>query len=64
MLDVFRRIRAAGKSVQVLATTPEDALAVLDALGPRGVWIQVLREFETRQEAEAFVADVARGSCR
>lgn len=59
-IDVYRRIRAAGKSVQVLAQTPADALSVLEALGPPGVWLCVAEPFDTVAEAEAFIEQAAR----
>jgi len=59
-LEVYRRIRAAGKSVQVLAEDATDALAVLEALGPAGVWLCVAEPFDTAAEAEAFLKQVAR----
>jgi hypothetical protein len=63
-IEVYRRILTAGKSVQVLAEDPADALAVLDALGPRGVWLCIKHPFTftDRSSAEAFVTDVARRS--
>ena len=63
-LHVLRRARAAGKSVQVLAHNAADALAVLDALGPEGVWLCVGSPFETLAETEAFLAEVTRRSAR
>ncbi len=62
-IDVYRRIRAAGKSAQILAQSPEDALAVLDAVGPAGLWICVGERFGSEQAAEDFAADIAR-RCR
>lgn len=59
-LDVYRRILAAGKSVQVLAETPEDALACARALPPEGVWMQVGQGFTARAEAEAFLRAIAK----
>ncbi len=54
-LDVYRKTLDAGKSVQVLAEDPDDALAVVRALGSQGVWISLKSEFDSREEAEAFV---------
>jgi hypothetical protein len=62
-LGVYRQALAAGKSVQVLAHDAAEALACLDALGPRGVWLVVCQEFDDVASAEAFVAEVAR-RCR
>jgi hypothetical protein len=59
-IEVYRRCRAAGKSVQVFAADTADALTVLAAVGAHGVWLQVLQPFATRGEAEAFLKEVAR----
>ncbi|MEI6083079.1 MAG: hypothetical protein WCS70_02130 [Verrucomicrobiota bacterium] len=61
-LDVYRRALAAGKSVQVIAETPADAFAVLDALGPRGVWFTVGDSFATVTEATAFLTAIEQRS--
>jgi hypothetical protein len=58
--DVYRRIRQAGKSVELLAESAEDALAVLDVVGARGVWVRLCRDFDSAGEAEAFLSEVAR----
>lgn len=56
-LDVYRRILDAGKSIQVLAASPADALEVVDALGSHGVWITVC-DIETGAEAENLLLEV------
>ena len=59
-LDVYRRARAAGKSLQIIATDAGDALTVLRELGPAGVWFTIEQEFESSGEAEAFLREVGR----
>jgi len=59
-IDVYKRILAAGKSIQVLANDPADAMTVLEAVGPRGVWLQVGGQFERASDVEAFLKDVQR----
>lgn len=59
-IDVYRRIQAAGKGIQLLAADPADALAVLRQLKPEGVWICVGQPFASVGEAEAFLAEVGR----
>ena len=59
-LDVYRRARAAGKSLQVIATDPQDALTVLRELGPAGLWFTIDQGFESAAEAEAFLREMAR----
>ena len=59
-MDVYRRIQAAGKAMEVLAEDAEDALAVLDAIGPDGVWLHVGKPLDSVRDAEAFLDDVTR----
>jgi hypothetical protein len=62
-LEVYRKIRAAGRSIHLLATGPEDALNVLREIGPRGLWIDLHEyEFSTRDEAERFLEQVQRAT--
>ncbi|MDP6451063.1 MAG: hypothetical protein QF773_09610 [Lentisphaeria bacterium] len=60
--DVYRRILDAGKCAQVIADGPEDALAVLDTCGPKGLWLHVGGDFDDVDSADAFLAEVARRS--
>lgn len=59
-IDVYRRIRDAGKAMQVLAQTADDAKAVLDAVGSRGVWLTIETPFQTIDETNAFLNEVAK----
>lgn len=59
-IEVYRRCLQAGKSVQVLAETAQDALTVLDAVGAKGVWLTVGEGFRSVDEAEAFLREVER----
>lgn len=60
-IDVYRRILNAGKAVQVLAESPADALSVLEALGPCGVWLDVGGpEFPSLDAADSFLLEVQR----
>ena len=59
-IDVYRRVVEAGKSVQVVANDAADAMAVLEAVGPHGVWLCVQQAFESRDAADAFLRDVER----
>ena len=63
-LDVYRRARAAGKSIQVVADDLADALAVLDALGPRGMWITVASAVPSAAAGEAFLKEVERRTAK
>lgn len=58
-IEVYRRCLRAGKSVQVLAETAQDALEVLEQVGRRGVWLTVGEAFASVEEAEAFLKIVA-----
>jgi hypothetical protein len=59
-IEVYQRAQAAGKAVQVLAETPQDALAVLGQLRPEGVWLCVDQGFADAAEADAFLREVER----
>ncbi|HAU36957.1 MAG TPA: hypothetical protein DCX07_04495 [Phycisphaerales bacterium] len=39
--DLYRRIRAEGKSVQAIGVRPDEAVPLLDAVGPEGMFLQV-----------------------
>ncbi|HRW05804.1 MAG TPA: hypothetical protein P5121_11945 [Caldilineaceae bacterium] len=54
-IAVYQRILRAGKSVQLLARDPADALAVLAETGTRGVWVTVEEPFASVEEAAHFV---------
>jgi hypothetical protein len=54
-LGVYRRIRRAGKAVQVLATNAADALTVLRELGPDGLWLTVSSPFQNADRACEFL---------
>lgn len=54
-IDVYQRILSAGKSVQLLARDPADALAVLAETGAKGVWVTVEEPFASVDEAQWFI---------
>ncbi len=56
--DLYRRILAAGKSVQAIGLKPAEVLPLLAAIGTRGVYAMV--EFESPEEAEALYREVSR----
>jgi hypothetical protein len=67
-IDVYRRIIRAGKAIQVFAEGPDDALQVLDAVGPEGVWL-CPGAFPSVEAGQNFLREVerrtvARGSGR
>jgi hypothetical protein len=57
-IDVFRRSLDAGKPIQVLAETVEDALTVLKAVGPKGVWITLCCGLPDPKAGAAFLDQV------
>jgi len=59
-IDVYRRIRQAGKSLQLIAQNAQDALTVLDAIGPAGVLISVEEPFASVAEAENFIQQITK----
>ncbi|MDR1191251.1 MAG: hypothetical protein LBK60_06260 [Verrucomicrobiales bacterium] len=48
--DLYRRVLAAGKSVQVVEVRPAEIVPLLDAIGNRGVYLQV--KYQTERELE------------
>ena len=54
-IDVYRRILAADKSVQVMAVDMDDATTVARAIGPNGAWYTIGKPAETVEHAEAFL---------
>ncbi|MFW6059047.1 MAG: hypothetical protein ACODAQ_02630 [Phycisphaeraceae bacterium] len=60
---VYRRILAAGKAVQVIAA-PQDGLALLEALGPKGVWLTIDEPFDDVEAAQRFLTEVERRTIR
>ena len=54
--EMYRRILAAGKSVQAIGVKPEEVIPLLDAIGGRGVYI--MTETDTEAEARALVEAV------
>ncbi len=54
--DLYRRIKAAGKSVQILMVQPQELSPLLDAIGPDGVYI--LSDFDEPATAEKMLAEL------
>lgn len=48
--DMYRRILAAGKCVQIVNVEPGDVLPILDTLGPKGVYMLI--QFRDQHEAD------------
>ncbi|MCC7146980.1 MAG: hypothetical protein IT443_11095 [Phycisphaeraceae bacterium] len=63
-VDVYRRIQAAGKSSQVMCDEPGQALAILEALGPRGLWFTIGQPFASAAEADGFLKEVEHTSAK
>lgn len=59
-LHVYRRSLDAGIATQILALDAEDALATLEALGPRGLWFQVCTPLPNDDAAIAFLDAINR----
>lgn len=55
--DLYRRIKAAGRSVQVPDAKPEHISALLDAVGPEGMYL--LTYFESAAAVEEYAARLA-----
>jgi hypothetical protein len=56
--DLYRRILAAGKSVQVVNVEPDELVPLLDAIGTKGVY--VLSQFDDEREVEQTLKRVER----
>lgn len=52
--DLYRRVKAAGKAVQVVSIVPHEVIPLLDAVGPEGMYI-LINEPVSMAEAEALV---------
>ena len=52
--DIYRRIRAGGKSVQAVGVQVDEVIPLLNAIGPAGVYIQMGRVV-TQKEAEGLL---------
>jgi hypothetical protein len=59
-MDVYRRILAAGKGVRIEAETQQDALTILEQLGPKGLWLLVYEPFDSIASASAYLAEIER----
>jgi hypothetical protein len=62
-VDVYKKIQAAGKAVQLLCEDLDDARAVAAHLRPEGVWFCPAGTY-ARGEAEAFIAWTARWAAK
>lgn len=54
--DLYRRILAAGKSVQVVNVEPDEVLPLLEAIGRKGVYMLI--QFKDEREAEKILERV------
>lgn len=59
-IDTYRRIRDGGKAMHLAVDHGDEALTILDAIGPAGVWIEVREPLDTTHEANAFLDEVAK----
>lgn len=55
--DLYRRIKAAGKSIQAVGVEVQEVIPLLDAIGPEGVYLQMGRVVN-QAEAEMLVRAV------
>ncbi len=63
-LEVYQRIQASGKSIQVIAQDPVDAMNCLEALNPQGLWLTLVEPFESVDQAQVFIKEVERTICQ
>lgn len=57
-IEVYERIQAAGKALQLTAVDVDDARVIMRKLRPEGVWVVVREPFETAEAAADFVNSV------
>ncbi|MEX0777905.1 MAG: hypothetical protein WD042_19560 [Phycisphaeraceae bacterium] len=62
-IDVYQRIQAGGKSLQLISENLEDAKAVAAHLTPGGVWFTPMGHYD-RAEAQAFIDWTAKWASR
>lgn len=55
--ELYRRIRAGGKSVEAVGVSPQEVIPLVDAVGPQGLMI-VLEQPVERRVAEQLVRDL------
>lgn len=48
--DIYRQIKAAGKSVMAIRVAPEEVVPLLDAVGPAGMYVVCQTETETQAQ--------------
>jgi hypothetical protein len=56
--DLYRRIKAGGKSVQCIGVEDEEVIPLLDAIGPDGVYILLNDRDRTLDQAEALLKSI------
>jgi len=54
--DMYRRVKAAGKRMQIVWIKAEEVIPLLDAVGPAGLYLMV--EFQSLNEAEKMAREV------
>ncbi len=57
-LDIYRKIQAAGKGIQIIEAYPDEIDAFMEHLSPEGVWMQVIADNE--ETAQAVLKKVSR----
>jgi hypothetical protein len=62
-IEVYKRIQAAGKSMEVHLASPDDAKTFMENLRPEGMWMYAGFSLDM-DSAKAFLKDVERWSAR
>lgn len=62
-IDVYKKIQAAGKAIQLICQSPSDANAVMEHLRPEGVWIHIKEGVYGRDEAKHLIKQVENWTC-
>jgi len=63
-IEVYRRIQAGNKALQILAVPAADLDLLFDSLAPEGVWVSSVPGVSDRAEAEAVLARFAKWTGR
>ncbi len=57
-IDVFQKIQAAGKGIQIVAIEPEHMDVIMENLRPEGIWMNVVG-VETEEQGERILKKIA-----
>lgn len=62
-MDIYRRIHAAGKSMEIWCDSPKQALDMIEEFGPEGLWLST-GGFDDKASADAFLKEAEKLSAK